>query len=619
MPPPLTGYWLRRSDQTSEYAPPLVPGIFSAQTVYTFNLDRQLELVSRPDGATLDLVYENNGRLDYEVSPRGTLNLSYHPTTGQLQALTSPESDTVTFGYNGSLLTSEAWGGTVAGSVSRTFNPNLDLSSISVNGANPVTYTYDNDRLLLSAGSLTATREATTGFLDTTTLSTVSDDREYSEFGELSSYAATQGGLPVYSLSFQRDHLGRIEYRTEEIQGVSHTDQYVYDPAGRLDQVIRDSVPTADYDYDENGNRILYNGPFGTFVGTHDDQDRTETFGSFTFTYNENGDLISKVDGSDTTTYSYDVYGNLLSVTLPDASTIAYVVDGRHRRIGKKVDGVLSQGFLYQDGLKIIAELDGAGVVTKRFVYGTKANVPDYMVTSEGTYRIVSDERGSPRLVIHVTTGTVEQRLDYDEFGMVFNDTNPGFQPFGFAGGLYDPDTELVRFGARDYDGETARWTTKDPILFAGGDTNLYGYVLGDPVNWVDPNGLDATVSLYPGASGFGHVGIGINTTNTVGFYPAPGASTLRTLTGRPVRGAMQPDRRAPIDTIVIPTTPAQDQAIQDFINERTQNPGDYDLNDRNCATTVRDALGAGGVNTPETIAPGVLFENLQQQFAPRP
>jgi len=60
----------------------------------------------------------------------------------------------------------------------------------------------------------------------------------------------------------------------------------------------------------------------------------------------------------------------------------------------------------------------------------------------------------------------------------------------GFAGGLYDPDTKLTRFGYRDYDAETGKWTAKDPIGFAGGDTNLYGYVFNDPVNFVDPTGL---------------------------------------------------------------------------------------------------------------------------------
>ena len=64
--------------------------------------------------------------------------------------------------------------------------------------------------------------------------------------------------------------------------------------------------------------------------------------------------------------------------------------------------------------------------------------------------------------------------------------------PFGFAGGLYDADTKLTRFCYRDYDAYTGKWTTKDPIGFSGGDSNLYGYVLGDPVNFVDPSGLSS-------------------------------------------------------------------------------------------------------------------------------
>lgn len=81
--------------------------------------------------------------------------------------------------------------------------------------------------------------------------------------------------------------------------------------------------------------------------------------------------------------------------------------------------------------------------------------------------------------------------MDYDEFGRVLVDTNPGFQPFGFAGGLYDADTGLTRFGLRDYDAYTGRWTSKDPILFAGGDANLFGYVMNNPLNLLDPFGLE--------------------------------------------------------------------------------------------------------------------------------
>ena len=100
----------------------------------------------------------------------------------------------------------------------------------------------------------------------------------------------------------------------------------------------------------------------------------------------------------------------------------------------------------------------------------------------------MTDHLGSPRLVVDVTSGAVVQRMDYDEFGQVINDTAPGFQPFGFAGGLYDQDTKLVRFGSRDYDAEAGRWTTKDLRQFAGG-TNFYAYSSNDPVNRIDPLG----------------------------------------------------------------------------------------------------------------------------------
>ena len=91
--------------------------------------------------------------------------------------------------------------------------------------------------------------------------------------------------------------------------------------------------------------------------------------------------------------------------------------------------------------------------------------------------------------MINISDDTITQEMNYDEFGVVIKDTNPGFQPFGFAGGIYEPATGLVRFGARDYDASVGRWTAKDPIRFEGGDVNLYGYVLNDPVNFIDAPG----------------------------------------------------------------------------------------------------------------------------------
>jgi RHS repeat-associated protein len=116
------------------------------------------------------------------------------------------------------------------------------------------------------------------------------------------------------------------------------------------------------------------------------------------------------------------------------------------------------------------------------------------MIKAGVTYRIVSDHLGSPRLVIDTGTGATVQRMDYDEFGNITADTNPRFQPFGFAGGLYDQHTGLTRFGVRDYDAQIGRWTAKDPIQFAGGAANLYGYSVNDPLNRIDPTGRSLVV-----------------------------------------------------------------------------------------------------------------------------
>jgi hypothetical protein len=56
---------------------------------------------------------------------------------------------------------------------------------------------------------------------------------------------------------------------------------------------------------------------------------------------------------------------------------IEYVVDGRNRRVGEKINGILKQGFLCQRQLRIAAELDGAGSIVSRFVYDAKVNVPE--------------------------------------------------------------------------------------------------------------------------------------------------------------------------------------------------------------------------------------------------
>src|SRR5690606_23239094 len=126
------------------------------------------------------------------------------------------------------------------------------------------------------------------------------------------------------------------------------------------------------------------------------------------------------------------------------------------RKAAGASQAVLVNGWLYADDLRPIAQLDSTGAIESTFVYATRSNVPDYIVKGTGsntlTYRVVADHLGTPRLVVQAATGAVAHTFEVDEFGNVTGETGTRLHPFGFAGGLYDADTGLVRFGARDYD-----------------------------------------------------------------------------------------------------------------------------------------------------------------------
>jgi RHS repeat-associated protein len=125
------------------------------------------------------------------------------------------------------------------------------------------------------------------------------------------------------------------------------------------------------------------------------------------------------------------------------------------------------------------------------FLYAD-GRLPLAMTAGGVNYYLCYDQVGTLRVVTD-TSGAIVKQINYDSFGNVISDSNPSLAvPFGFAGGLYDPDTGLVHFGARDYDPGTGMWTAKDPILFGGGSSNLYGYVQNDPINFIDPLGLSA-------------------------------------------------------------------------------------------------------------------------------
>jgi RHS repeat-associated protein len=481
-------------------------------TAYTYTPDRMLKTLVRPEGD--QVTYTNSlGRVDAIALPTGeSVHYAYDSVTGRLASVTGPSSVAVTFGYNGPLVTDVTWTGISSGlGLHRTYTNDLRVASETAQGLS-LYFGYDADGLLQCLGvaqaSNCAGQVAITRVAGTTVLAgvvspvgaatQVVEAYTANGFGETLSHQATFGAQNLYTASLTRDALGRIATKNESLLNADATVSsgsfaYSYDAAGRLTDVVAgDGTHTHD-EFDLNGNllRRTVTGPGGTSqdLGTYGIGDRLLSYKGATYAYTASGRLQSATSAAGVTTYSYDALGNLRDVVLANNSVLDYLVDGQNRRIGKKVGGQLTQAWLWADAGHIAAEVDfdSLGNVTtiKHFGYGSRTNVPDLMVLQDGTrYRILSDGTGSPRSVVLESTGAVAARMDYDELGRVVVNTKPGFVPFGFAGGLYDPDTGLVRFGSRDYDATTGRWTSKETPQAAGGTAN--SYVLADPVNLRD-------------------------------------------------------------------------------------------------------------------------------------
>lgn len=483
----------------------------------------------------------------------GTLDYDYHGANnstgaawGQISQITGPTPmNNVQYKYNGFLRTGITWAGDVSGSVAWTYNTRLwpNKETLTTTSSFDRFLGYDKDGLLLcnsptscapvttnpltfGADALTLSHSPIHGKVTSVVAGGVSETWKYSDldtdyagsaaYGELREQVATLGGTTVADLVYdapgggvseRRDAMGRIRFKTETFRdATSHANvtnkwEYTYDARGQLKIVKLNGTTVFDGTYDKNGNvKTAINN--GTPVNcTADEQDRIKscTVSATTvlsFSYYDNGEVKTKTNAAGTWKYYYDAQSRLRVVVTPGGTKIEYVVDGEGRRIAKKVNGALQRKWIYGSGLSPIAELDGSGALISRFIYGSRTNTPDLVIRGATIYRLISDQLGSPRYAVNVSDkDDVKYEAVYNAFGGPsvaggLASTTLSWIPFGFAGGLYDTDTGLVHFGAREYDPEIGRWTSKDPIRFDGDNSNLYAYIANDPVNRSDASGL---------------------------------------------------------------------------------------------------------------------------------
>lgn len=269
-----------------------------------------------------------------------------------------------------------------------------------------------------------------------------------------------------------------------------------------------------------------------------------------TLSYDADGNLIG--DGANT--YAWDARNHL--TTISGGVSARFLYDPFGRRTEKMIGGTTTQ-FLY-DGLNPVQELDGANPPNATAEMLTGVGIDEYFqrTDSSGAMAFLTDALGST-IGLTNSAGSLATNYTYDPFGATTMGGTSNANSYQFTGREND-GTGLYYYRARYYQPTFQRFVAQDPIGFAGGDPNLYGYAFESPTYWIDLLGLDVTVIEYSGAgvNGFGHLAVGVNDHTPVGLEGANAFYDALALFGATVPGLLTRSSDTPYGSISVDRVP---------------------------------------------------------------
>jgi RHS repeat-associated protein len=440
---------------------------------YTYDSAGRLTQKSFSDGSQINYTYDARGNLASATDAAGTTTLTYD-AADRLTKIAYPNGRFLEFIYDA--------GGRRAQSVDQdgfTVNYLYDAAGRLAglrdgSNANIVNYTYD------AAGQLTR-KDNGNGTYTT---------YKYDLAGQLLhlvNYAPD--GTVNSRFDYTYDHLGQ---RTS-MDTIDGKWTYTYDATGQLIHAVLDSTNPniADQDltyvYDSMGNRIrtIENGVTTEYITNNMNQ--YTTVGTAVCTYDADGNLVRKVDGTEVTCYSYDAENRLIQVETPDG-VWTYEYDAFGNRVATSHDGVRVEYLTDPIGLvSVVGEYQGSSGASTRYTYGlglvskaTASSNPSYYdFDGNGNCAALTGQAGS-----------VLNRYEYDPFGGTLLKTESVSNVFEFVGqlGIMEEGNGLSQMRTRFYDVNAGRFLTPDQIGVSGG-FNLYRYVQNNPVKRVDPSG----------------------------------------------------------------------------------------------------------------------------------
>lgn len=500
----------------------------------------KLTSVTDANGNVTTYQYDNLGRLLTETDPLGKITSYGYDAIGNLISKTDANGNTVKYTYDslGRLLKkmypdgkTETFSYDAVGNILTAGNPNISYTMTYDNGSRLTavtdsfgwTMSYEYDLLGNRTKLMTPNGRIIKYFYDpsnrlTRLITAVSSFTfRYDNLGRLTFQNSVFNNISTY---FDYDALGRVTGRSEVSYGFPFV--YTYDKKGNmlslelaaggsrvsycydaLDRLIgatsSDAGRNEAYSYDPLGNRLT--GPDTTTKYTYGPANELITRSGTNYQYDANGNLVSKTDGTSRFTYEYDYENHLVKVTKADGSS-ATAITFKYDPLGRRIEKAVSSGnaikvkrYLY-DGENVLYECDINNSIIAGYLHNVGIDNPLAMMdNANGEYYLYhKDIFGSITGVTdYIMLNAVRKGYTYDSFGNIVSEKGSYLnfnQPYTYRGREWDPEIGLYYYRARYYDPTIGRFISRDPISFAGGDVNLYGYVQNNPVNKTDPLGL---------------------------------------------------------------------------------------------------------------------------------
>jgi RHS repeat-associated protein len=475
-------------------------------TRFTYDALDRVTQVTNPDNSTLKMVYDPNGNLkEFYDENQGKTTYNYD-NMNRLTKRTNPlgQFDQYTYDFNNNIKTHIDRKGRTT---TYKYDQRDDLIETDLADGTILTYTYDDGERLLSVadsanGTITWQYDALDRIIKETTTQGIVQ-YGYDNLDRRTSLSAPNGYAVTYFYD-NADRLNKISRNgLDYLLGYDNADRlnrvqmpntivgsYSFDTAGRLSQILYQKGTTTlkslQYSFDVADQLKQITGVSAsppidstvTSTSVNANNQYLNVNGS-TLQHDQNGNLSSNAQ----TTYQWDVRDRLIGLS-GSGVTASFSYDALGRRKSKTVNGATTT-FLY-DGSDILQDS------TATYLHGPGIdNVFSRTVASSNEY-FLKDHLGST-IALTDGTGNVSTQYAYSAYGKATK-TGTSTNYFTYTG-REDDGTGFYFYRARYYSPDLKRFVAEDPIGFAGGQSNLYSYVGGNPISFSDPSGENAIVS----------------------------------------------------------------------------------------------------------------------------